>query len=305
MGTANIQLPPLFSAGDAEDTAYINLRDEVSDMARYCKQFSEKLWEQYHPYADPHFLTEIRRDFGARFWEMYLTCALLEDAPRLGYTVSCPKPGPDNLIVHQGRNIWIEAIVATDGDPGKPDSAAEDHSCKIPDEKILLRYANAIMAKHAKYESYRKNGIVKPDEAYVIAISGAQLSYWWADPEIPRFLKAVFPLGALEVIIDRETGKVVDRRQQFRRSVTKKSGSNVQTDIFFDGQYSGISAVLHSYANALCKPPMSADFVLVHNPLASQPVALGVLPSGREYQATEVAADTYELKCHPGSCGAP
>jgi hypothetical protein len=158
MGIAHIQPPPLFSAGDAEDTAYTNLRDEVSEAALECKQFSERLWAQYHSYADPHFLTEIRRDFGARFWEMYLTCALLEDAPRLGYTVACPKPGPDNLIVYQGSNIWIEAIVATDGDPAKPDSAIEEHSGMIPDAKILLRYANAIMAKHAKYEIYRKAG---------------------------------------------------------------------------------------------------------------------------------------------------
>ena len=79
-----------------------------------------------------YFLTEIRRDFHARFWEMYLTCTFLQDALRLGYRVSCPKPGPDVLIEYQGRRIWIEATVATDGDPTSPDSAVEDHSGKIP-----------------------------------------------------------------------------------------------------------------------------------------------------------------------------
>jgi hypothetical protein len=68
---------PLFSPGEAE-APYRNLRDMVTPEARAGKEFAERLWTQYHPYADAHFLTEIRRDFHARFWEMYLTCTLLQ-----------------------------------------------------------------------------------------------------------------------------------------------------------------------------------------------------------------------------------
>lgn len=304
MTASNTQPKPLFSLGDAEDRAYSNLRDEVSETARACKQFSERLWAEYHAYADDQFLIEIRRDFSARFWEMYLTCTFLQDAPRLGYTVSCPKPGPDILIEHEGRRVWIEAIVATDGDPARPDSAVEDHSGKIPDEKIILRYANAIDAKHAKYVAYRKNDIVGTDDAYVIAINGYPLSYRWAEPEIPRVLKALFPLGAPQVFIDRGTGEIVGARHQFRPSVKKASGSVVPTDIFLNDSYCGISAVLHSCASGYSKPPMGVDFVIVHNPLASQPVPLGVIPSGREYQATPVK-DAYQLTCHAGAVAIP
>jgi hypothetical protein len=63
--------PPLFSSGDLEDVAYRNLRDEVSESARMGRRFAEELWAQYYTYADANYLTEVRHDFYARFWEMY------------------------------------------------------------------------------------------------------------------------------------------------------------------------------------------------------------------------------------------
>lgn len=297
--------PPLFCAGDAEDAAYRNLRDEVSEPARVCKLFTEELWAVYYPYADPHFLTEIRRDYYGRFWEMYLTCALLDHLPKYGYAVSCPKPGPDVLVERDGRRIWIEAIVATDGDPAKPDSVVQERSGTIPDVKITLRYTNAVATKHQKYLDYRNNGIIAAEDAYVIAVNGYPLSYKWSDPEIPRILKAVFPLGAFEVVLDRKTREVTETRHQFRPSIQKTSGVAVPTEIFVREEFRGISAVMHSYANAyMTKAPLGLDFLLVHNPLASSPVALGTIPATREYRAVPVDQG-YELQCHAGAIEIP
>src|SRR5271157_4544665 len=93
----------IFSAGSAEDPAYINLCRSDSPEAKTGHAFSERLWERYHSYADKHFLSEIRRDFHARFWEMYLTCALLQHGAERGYSVSCRKPGPDVVIEYEGQ----------------------------------------------------------------------------------------------------------------------------------------------------------------------------------------------------------
>ena len=68
----------LFGAGTATDGVFNNLRNPAHESALKAKYFAERLWSVYKPYADPHFLIEIRRDFNARFWEMYLTCALLK-----------------------------------------------------------------------------------------------------------------------------------------------------------------------------------------------------------------------------------
>jgi hypothetical protein len=108
---------PLFSTGEAEDRAYCNLYNVVSPEARVGRKFAERLWTQYWPYADATFLTEIRRDFHARFWEMYLTCALLQQSQQHGYAISCPKRKkrgvPDILVEYGDLRIWIEAVTAT------------------------------------------------------------------------------------------------------------------------------------------------------------------------------------------------
>jgi hypothetical protein len=78
---------------------------------------------------------------------MYLTCALQEYANQQGAVLSCGKPGPDILIERHGNRACVEAVVATNGVPGLPDLVAEpnpDGSGKIPEEKLVLRYADAI-----------------------------------------------------------------------------------------------------------------------------------------------------------------
>jgi hypothetical protein len=115
----------LFGPGDASDPAFFNLRQPIHEAAAKAKSFAERLWKDYRPYADPHFLTEIRRDFCARFWEMYLCCALLEQSTLRGYTLTCPKPGPDILLESNSGRIWIEAVTPTNGEPGKADSLVE------------------------------------------------------------------------------------------------------------------------------------------------------------------------------------
>jgi hypothetical protein len=47
----------------------------------YCKERREKLdklWIKYEPYADKHFLDQVRTNFHQRSWEMYVGNVLLE-----------------------------------------------------------------------------------------------------------------------------------------------------------------------------------------------------------------------------------
>ena len=78
--------------------------------------------------------------------------------------MSCPKPGPDIVLERDGRRVWVEAVVATNGIPGRPDSIVEpnpDASGRIPEEKLVLRYANAISEKYRKYRGYLREGIIQ------------------------------------------------------------------------------------------------------------------------------------------------
>jgi type I restriction enzyme S subunit len=193
-------------------------------------------------------------------------------------------------------------VTATDGQPGKPDSLSrsnDDGSLEIPEEsKIVLRYTNAIDAKYGRYLKYREKNIIAENDPYIVAINGHSLSDGWAAyGEMPRVLKAVFPIGVLQVVLDKNTTRIMGSRHQFRPEIVKTSGCSVSTEIFIDRKYSGISAILHSCANVgMSSRPLGVDFLLVHNPLAARPVTQQLLDTDREYWV-ELENGVQELVC--------
>lgn len=289
----------LFSAGEAIDPTYVSLRDLKNEWTAPARKFAESLWERFRGFADPHFLTEVRRDFHSRFWEMYLTCSLKEFASEQGSILSCPKPGPDILLERDGNRVWVEGVTATNGNLGRPDSVVEpnpDGSGKIPENKLVLRYANAISEKYRKYQRYLRDGIVHKNDAFVIAINDAALSYRWTklENDVPRFLKAVYPLGVYQLILDRQTGKIIGQQNESRFNIEKVNGSNVATTSFLERRSRGISAILGSSADVMWhSPALGLDFELAHNPKSRVPITDFVIPAKRAWRAvlSETGAD--------------
>jgi hypothetical protein len=269
----------------------VNLRDQKNEWTDPARAFAESLWDRFRRLADPHFLTEIRRNFHSRFWEMYLTCALQDFASQQGLVLSCPKPGPDILLERDGRRLWVEAVAATDGIPGRLDSVVEpnpDGSGRIPEEKIVLRYANAISEKYKKYQEYLRRGTIHKNDAFVIAINGASLSYKWTQLEYdaPRFLKAVYPLGVYQLLLDRGTGKILGRQNEPRFNIVKASGRDVATTTFLERRSRGISAVLGSFADVMCYGlALGFDFELAHNPQGRVPIDDLAIPATKAWRA--------------------
>jgi len=254
------------------------------------REFTEGLWRRFHGLADPNFLLEIRRDFHARFWEMYLTCALLDHAHPNGYQVSCPKPGPDILLEFQGNRIWVEAVTATNGVPGLPDTVVEPNpdGGRIPEEKLVLRYTNALREKDGKYLKYLRKGTVRKDDSFVIAINAHALAYRWtqAANDAPRFLKSLYPLGHYQVLINRQSGDIVGHQNEPRFQIVKANGAEVPVQAFLQRRSRAISAVLCSFANAASHGvPLGRDFELAYNPVARCPIATASIPSKRSWAA--------------------
>lgn len=282
-------LPPLFSPGPATDPAYLNLRAGGQDHLVAARSFIESMWAQFHGFADANFLTEVRRDFHARFWEMYLTCTMLQSANRLGYRVSCPKPGPDILLEFESGRVWVEAVTATNGAPGLPDTLVQpnpDGSTTIPEEKIVLRYTNAIQEKYRKYLRYLRYGRVRKGDAYIVAINAALLSYRGihAEDDAPPFLKALYPLGRFQVLISRDSGEIVGHQNEARFEITKASGKKVGVQTFLGRPCRGISAVLCSFANAVYDgASLGSDFELAYNPMGRSPLHPRIIPASRTW----------------------
>jgi len=287
----------LFEDGiDAPDPSYNNIRDGDHPMEVYAKDLAISLWKLYEPYADDHFLDQIKRDFDARFWEMDLTCCLLG----FGFEVHSDKHGPDIKITNLESPLWIEAIAPNSGKEGLPDSVAEltlGIASSVPDEQIILRFTSAINEKHSKYLQYLADNIVKEGEPYVIAINGGQVRQSRQDFDPPRIVRAVFPIGNEYIQFDRKTMKPIGSGFHYKEAVTKANGTDIPIDIFLNPEFSGISAVIYSNSDCCNRPDAAGlDYVVVHNPMAKNPIKPGTFPIGTEYIPRQINDAEYQLE---------
>ncbi len=140
----------------------------------------------------------------------------------------------------------------------------------------------------------------------MIAVNGWPLDYSWASGEMPRFLKALYPLGALGFAIDPATRDLVDRRHQFRPTIHKVNRAPVSTEVFISTDTRSLSAVLHSNAHAFMALPLGADFELAHHPLATQTLPADLIPAARQWRARQTAEGCFELvSSHASTVDAP
>jgi hypothetical protein len=266
---------PLFTDDAAADMSYVNIRAARNDCTRKAREVCELLWDKYEQYADPEFRIEIRRNFDVRYWEMYLTTFLIGE----GYSVHCPKPGPDVGIDFEGRRIWFEATCPSRGKDGTPDQVPEIKPVRagdppvvydVPNGKLVLRYLNSISEKQRQHASWLEQGTVSSDDALVIAINPRRLGHEMGDTSPPRILQAAFALGSPYIVIDKSTGKPVEAGYQFRDAIEKASGAAVSTGVFHQKEYSGVSGLLCSRVDAANQPEkMGDDFQFVPNPEAT------------------------------------
>ncbi len=264
----------------AEDHEYNVIRDEPRFLQD--KAFIEEMWSEYKQYADRHFLSESRKNFKQRIWEMYLTCSLI--AKR--FSITSDDKGPDIRISKEEVDIWIEAVAPKAGEGNDAVTELQPQTIRdVPDDQIKLRYRSAIEEKYnKKYKKYLLDRIVKPNDCYIIAINGSAIPSARSEIEIPRIIRSVLPFGNETLRIDVEKNEFVDRYYQYQDKVNKVAGSSVSTDIFLNNQYDGISAVLYSCVDALNRPQkFGDDFVLLHNPLAKNKLERGFIKLGREY----------------------
>lgn len=104
------------------------------------------------------------------------------------------------------------------------------------------------------------------------------------DSELPSIVKAVYPFGNLQLVLDKNTWQIKETRHEYRDAIQKRSGSPVSTAVFLDTNYEGISAIIYSNVDCANKPEeFGSDFILIHNAVAKNKLDLGVFKFGREY----------------------
>ena len=112
--------------------------------------------------------------------------------------------------------------------------------------------------------------------------------------QLPFAVETAFPVGPIEVVINRETMQAVDQRHAYRPNIKKPSGAEVPTDSFLNPEYASVSAILGTPAGVNAACGNEAPIALVHNPLATNLLPVSILGADEEYVA-EDEGDHYEL----------
>lgn len=255
------------------------------------------LWREYQAsrLADPHFARQITSGDDGCFWSRTWEMVLYHHLRTLTSDISSAPAGPDFRVMIASTPVYIEAVTPDpSGLPAEWLSPTPGTAYSFPHEQILLRWTNALSTKRAQFDQWLKDGRIDERTPTVIAVNSCRLSRYPEETGITQWpfpCEAVFPIGPLAVQFDIETGKFGQPYQSARFSVTKRNGSSVPTDSFLNPAYAGVSAVLgcatcHSDGGS---PPM----VVVHNPLARNPLPPGLLGATTEYIARQVGDEFY------------
>jgi hypothetical protein len=264
--------------------------------------------------ADSNFESNLCSGDDARYWQRLSEALLAHELLDANLNLRPSRHGPDFLIQHEGRNIWIEVIcpeptgVPSDwlqSDPGVVTT--------FPHEAILLRWTAAIKEKAEKLlgnpdngnVGYVGKGVVAADDPYVIAINGRRLrgKYFSSITGISQFpfaVEAVFAVGPFAIQIDRRTLKAIGSEHQHRPVIQKPNGSEVPAYTFLDPAFRPISAIWATDVDETWAIGNGKSMAVVHNPNAANPIALGLLPAYWDYVALENGNNEYSLERRPG-----
>jgi hypothetical protein len=259
--------------------------------------------------ADHKFVTELTSGDDQKLWSCLSEALVAARVADLNPVPRGQGRGPDFLINGPKGRIWIEVVCPGPGD--LPKSWTEQTfgvARSVPHEAILLRWTSAIKAKaeallgsaDGASPGYLAAKVVAPEDAYVIAVNGCRLrggvfSQFEGISQYPNAVEAVFPVGPMQITINRDSLEVVDRGHQFRPYIIKTSGAHVPADTFLDPRFSPISAVWALDLNGESVFGNREALAVVHNPLARVSLPIGLLPGDAEYVA-EPGEDEYVLK---------
>ena len=250
----------------------------------------ERLFQKFEPYADTHFLTQVKKHFHERTWEMYLACAFLDN----GFKITSKDQGPDMRIDIDDKTLWIECVATTHGKPDSPDRVPEDGfgmHC-VPEEKMILRLTNSLCEKYdgngknGGFKKYVQEHSVGVQDPYVIAVNRGILG--WDDPDMPMIFKCLFNIGDFTMPIDITTQTAGESYYAPRLHLPKSNGSPVPMGFFGDEVHAGISAVIYSRTTVLNHPEkLGSDCILVHNPYATNPLSEEAFPFLEQYKVRD------------------
>lgn len=252
--------------------------------------------------SDPKFENELESGSDQKFWACISEALIFKrlSGKQFGGRNGRGK-GPDFLVMDGTRKVWIEVVCPEPiGLPENWLNPKPSDAIHVPHQEILLRWTSAIKAKaealigdtHSTRQGYLQSGLVAADDAYVIAVNGCLLRMgplpaFYGISQFPYAAEAVFPIGPIQLRLNRETLAVVERGHQHRLHVLNRNMAEVPTRMFLDPHFNQVSAI---WAVDLTGGSVIGNVepsAVIHNPNALNPIPPGFLPADDEYSAIE------------------
>jgi hypothetical protein len=273
-----------------------------AEVMRFCSAFVAS------GMADAKFEREITSGTDGKFWSYLSEALIFEQIKNKSFPIRTRiGVGPDFLITDGNRRIWIEVICPEPS--GIPKDWTEIQSGKggsVSQNEILLRWTSAFKEKAQKLlgkinsqsSGYLTEGVVSPDDSYVIAINGCQLrhgpfSALTGISQFPYAAESVFPIGPHQIRIDRDSLKSVGSGHQERFLIPKPKGATIPTHAFLDITYKIISAIWAVDFNGCGAIGNHQPSAIIHNPCAANPIPVGFLPANEEFHALPSGEDCW------------
>ena len=291
-------------AGQRITTALLERFSENNAAQNYFGELLNNYLES--GFSPPHLASEIETQDDGKFWSNVWEATLYRHFNSLGLKLKSlitkrGQEGPDFCANHDGRTIWIEAIVpAPDGISTEwlaPPREGEFRVKTKPDAPRVLRCTSAIHDKQKKFEEYRTKGIVGAQDCTVIAVNICRLSDWDLDgngiSQLPLAVEAVFPVGHLGIPLTRE-GKIDGPAQHVGRyTLTKVNGQKIQTANFFDQKYANVSGLIQGHQKDFARNDLNLS--VVHNPHASNPLPIKLFGAYKEF-VIDIEGEDFKIR---------
>lgn len=256
---------------------------EIEPLSNYL----EKIIFEQQAFLDKNFIARLNsdNDFADRLYELYFISALKNNNLSLEHKSDA------------GLDIWIndisgwgEFVCAHNTEEMKKNNILGETRIVDPNE-TLLRITSVLKTKSDKILDDLSKGRVEDNQPIIIFLSTGQLIDWRPmNPkgDICSFVRAVLPISEPTLMINMSTKESqLCRKYQF--GIPKKNVV-VENDFFLEKQNELISAVVFSYCsiyNRFDNPSSSFkdgdDFIVVHNPLAKNPIPHRLLKCREEY----------------------
>ena len=262
-----------------------NLHKELQNKLNMCKDIlcEKELKYRKDKLKDAYFDSVAKNEASDVFYSLVhqiKTMFFLKNIGKVKISMdSKGEPGPDFTYLDRYRIECVNCTPGTDENLEKYFDDLKKYNVRVNDynerfRRIALRFTTAIKEKKDKYEKYLRDGHIKNDEPYGIFLSIGRLRYGFFPGDLGnQFTRILVGRGYKQIQVDSNGKQVGQASFGFIPFIKNNNDSSVDTNIFSNSEYRGISTVIVTWAY-IDEDYNSSNTVIFLNPLSKNKIKI-------------------------------